>query len=65
MNATITWSENRDGIGQLTMRRDDGTTETVDYPEPINARTDSYAVASLFGRWTSVDHDRDTITVSN
>lgn len=63
MNGQITWHEDRDtGRGILTLAWDDGTEETTE-GGPIDAGSDSHAVAGLFCR-DAIDHDRDTVFVT-
>ena len=65
MNGTIQWIEDRKtGCNMLVLHRDDGPGELVLHDEPITARSDSHAIASLFGRFEVVEHDGDTIFVS-
>ena len=59
----ITWSE-INGAGTLTLVWDDGTRETVEHAQPIDAATDSHDIANLFGGADVVDHDGDVVHVS-
>ncbi len=64
MNAQITWHEDRKtGKGILTLKRDDGTAETVEHSEPINASTDSHHIAGLFGGFVWVEHVGNVVHV--
>lgn len=66
MNGTITWNE-INGIGTLTLVWDSGERKTIKHDQPINAGTDSGAIARLFCGWTAfdmVEHDQDSIHVS-
>lgn len=65
-NGTITWHEDKKtGQGMAVLVWDDGTRETRPLADPILAgRTDSHAVAAMFGRFASVEHDREYIHVT-
>ncbi len=59
----IQWDEiNGQGFAILTW--EDGTQEKQPCDEAINASADSHSVASLFGRFASVEHDGAYIHVS-
>ena len=68
--AMIVWQEDRrTGQGELVLRCFDADGEDIGermmpHAEPITAATDSHDIAARFGRWSSVEHDRDTIHVA-
>ena len=59
----ITWGEDRDGNGVLVLRWDDGDMHAEPHPGPIDAGTDSTAIAALFGDFFTVEHDGEYIHV--
>ena len=60
MLATITWAE-VNGKGTLFCDFEDGTRRTHYWDVPINARTDSWEIAEMFGDPFCVDHDGEFI----
>ncbi len=59
----ITWDET-DGVGMLTLVWDDGRRETVASDVSIDAGSDSYAIANLFGGADTIDHDGEVVHIS-
>ncbi len=64
-NGTITWDENCDGEGQLTLRMVGGATMYTPWAEPITAGSDSHEIANQFhgGKWGTVLHADRTVRV--
>lgn len=50
--------------GMYRLRWESGILEEVPADGPITAASDSHAIASLFGAFDTVEHDRETIIVS-
>ena len=60
----ISWHEDDAGIGQLSLRWDDGREETTPHPVPITSSTSSDDIAAEFDyAWAWVEHDGDIIHV--
>ena len=61
---TIMWFEDKNGIGHLKLRWEDGEKEIAEFPEPITAATNSDEVAGQFSHdYSFINHDGDVVHV--
>ena len=64
VHGTISWLEDRNGVGWLKLIFEDGCADAVRHEQPIESATDSDDCASQFQYdFTYVEHDRDQIHV--